>query len=68
MSDPLRTELARLLEWKDAHVDFDTAVADVPAEIFPEHMCISQPDILECPDGSRFRHRRVLLARCREVL
>jgi uncharacterized damage-inducible protein DinB len=30
--EPLRAHLERLLDWEDAHVGFDRAVADVPAE------------------------------------
>jgi hypothetical protein len=32
-SDPLRTHLPRLLDWHDAHVDFDTAVKDLAPEL-----------------------------------
>ena len=30
-TDPLRTQLLRLLTWEEAHVGFDKAVAGVPA-------------------------------------
>ena len=57
----LRDHLRRLLDWHDAHVDFDTAVADMPpdrAGVRPdglpysawellEHMRLAQRDILE---------------------
>jgi uncharacterized damage-inducible protein DinB len=31
MADPLRKPLVRILDWEDAHVNFDRAVDDVPA-------------------------------------
>lgn len=57
----LRTQLARLLDWEDAHVGFDTAVADIPAGSrgtqpsglpyspwqLLEHLRITQHDILD---------------------
>ena len=61
----LRDHLRRLLDWHDAHVDFDTAVADMPpdrAGVRPdglpysawqllEHMRLAQRDILDfCRD------------------
>jgi hypothetical protein len=63
--DKLRSHLTRLLKWKDAHVDFDTAVKGVPPRfrgIQPpavpyslwqllEHLRIAQRDILDfCRD------------------
>jgi uncharacterized damage-inducible protein DinB len=62
--DALRGHLRRLLDWSDAHVSFDEAVAAIPAEArlkrasFPhscwellEHLRITQLDILEfCRD------------------
>ena len=60
MSDKaVREVLARLLDWEDAHVGFDTAVADVPEEVrgrragahspweLVEHMRLAQHDILD---------------------
>jgi hypothetical protein len=32
MSDALRTELARLLAWEDAHVGFDAAIGGIPTD------------------------------------
>lgn len=32
-TDVLRQHLSRLLTWRDAHVDFDAAVADLPPEL-----------------------------------
>ena len=60
-ADPLRAQLARMLEWEDAHVSFDRAVEDVPAKqrgIVPpgfawslwqlvEHIRLTQSDILD---------------------
>jgi len=31
-SDPLREQLARLLDWHEAHVDFDRAIKGIPAD------------------------------------
>lgn len=59
--DALRAQLARMLDWKDAHVGFDAAVDGIPAELrgrranglphspweLLEHMRIAQRDILE---------------------
>ena len=59
--DPLRTQLARLLVWEEAHVGFDTAVDGIPPaqrgalargfEHSPwqlvEHMRLAQKDILD---------------------
>jgi hypothetical protein len=57
----LRTHLASLLSWHDAHADFDTAVADLPDDLrgrvprgapysiwqLVEHLRIAQHDILD---------------------
>src|SRR5919201_6602427 len=59
--DLLRTHLQRLLDWQDAHVNFDAAVEGIPPELrgrqpeglpyspwqLLEHMRIAQHDILE---------------------
>jgi uncharacterized damage-inducible protein DinB len=59
--DPLREHLRRLLDWEDAHVGFDTAVAKVPRALrgtvpegaahslwqLLEHLRICQFDILD---------------------
>jgi len=58
--DTLRAHLTRLLSWRDAHADFDAAVADLPPDIrgvvppglpyspwqLVEHMRLTQADIL----------------------
>ena len=55
----VRELVARLLAWEDAHVGFDTAVADIPEELrgqrtgahsaweLVEHMRLAQHDILD---------------------
>ena len=57
----IRRQLAAILEWKDAHVDFDTAVAGIPVDLrgtrppglpysaweLLEHLRITQHDILD---------------------
>lgn len=43
--DPLRQHLSRLLDWHDAHVTFDDAVADLP----PEHRGIAPPGVPYTP-------------------
>ena len=65
ITDALRDQVARILDWHDAHVDFDQAVKDVPAGqrgVVPagsayslwqlvEHLRLAQHDILEfCVD------------------
>ena len=65
MSDPIRTHIVKLLGWEEAHVGFDTAVADLPrplrgrrVEGFPhsawelvEHIRLAQRDLLDfCRD------------------
>ena len=65
MSDPIRAHIVKLLGWDEAHVGFDTAVADLPpalrgrrVEGFPhsawelvEHLRLAQRDLLDfCRD------------------
>lgn len=59
--DPLRAHLIRLLDWHDAHVDFDAAVKDLAPELrgvrpaglpyspwrLLEHLRLTQRDILD---------------------
>ena len=68
--DPLRQQLVRLLDWEDAHVGFDMAVGDIPAdkrgsraqgfEHSPwqllEHMRIAQKDILDFSVSRTYVH------------
>ena len=68
--DPLRAQLVRFLDWEEAHVGFDKAVAGIPAdkrgglaagfEHSPwgllEHMRISQEDILDFCVNPKYVH------------
>lgn len=68
----LRQQLARLLDWEEAHVGFDAAVADIPDALratqpadlpyspwqLLEHIRLTQRDIVEfCQDGD-YRERQ----------
>ncbi|HEY1375836.1 MAG TPA: DinB family protein [Gemmataceae bacterium] len=58
---PLREHLTKLLDWRDAHADFDAAVADLPPDVrgkvptglpyspwqLLEHLRLAQRDILD---------------------
>ena len=69
-SDPLRVQLARALDWEEAHVGFDKALDDIPVdkqgarapgfEHSPwellEHMRIAQEDILDFCVNSKYVH------------
>ena len=60
MNDPLRSHLVRLLDWEEAHVNFDKAVEGIPADRrgtvvegvehspwqLVEHMRLAQADLL----------------------
>ena len=65
MSDPIRDHIVKLLGWEEAHVGFDTAVADLSAELrgrrvpgfahsaweLVEHLRLAQRDLLDfCRD------------------
>lgn len=67
MNDALRTHLLRLLDWQDAHSNFDSAIKDLPPELrgkqpqglpyspwqLVEHLRFTQRDILDfCRDSS----------------
>ena len=68
--DSLRAQLVRLLDWEEAHVGFDRAVADIPidkrgaqppgCEHSPwqllEHMRIAQQDILDFSVNRTYAH------------
>ena len=72
MSDPLRAHLVRLLDWDEAHVSFDKALAGLPVEIrgsrargfehspweLLEHLRIAQADILEFCVNASYVHDR----------
>ena len=65
----LREQLRRLLAWEDAHVGFDRAVADIPADLrgrqpagvpysawqLLEHLRITQHDILDFCRNADYR-------------
>jgi len=66
MTDQIRAHIIKLLEWEDAHVDFDTAVEDLPAALrgrrvpgfahspweLLEHLRLAQRDLLDfCRDS-----------------
>lgn len=67
----LRDHVARLLAWEDAHVSYDTAVADIPAELrgvrpahlpysaweLIEHLRLAQEDILDFCRNPEYRER-----------
>jgi len=69
-TDAIRDHLVRALDWEDAHVSFDTAVADIPADkrgtIAPgfahslwqlvEHIRLAQEDILEFCVNAKYAH------------
>ena len=57
---PLREHLAKLLDWRDAHADFDAAVADFPPRlrgVRPEGLPYSAWQLLE---HLRFTQRDIL--------
>jgi len=68
----LRTHLSRLLEWHDAHVDFDAAVKNVPPALrgrvpegtphspwqLVEHIRIAQHDILDFCVNPRYEEMK----------
>jgi hypothetical protein len=67
----IRDHVARLLSWKEAHVGFDAAVADVPPTVrgsqpsglhspwqLVEHLRIAQHDILDFCRNSDYKEMR----------
>ena len=68
--DALRAQLADFLNWKNAHVDFDSAVKGVPPRLrgvvpkgfahslwqLVEHMRIAQSDILDFCVNPKYEH------------
>jgi hypothetical protein len=72
MADPLREQLARLLEWKEAHAGFDKAVEGIPlaaqgtvppgfehsAWQLLEHIRIAQEDILDFTVNPKYEEKR----------
>ena len=71
-SNALRAQLARLLDWQEAHVDFDTAIAELPPPArgrtvdgvphsiwqLVEHLRIAQHDILDFCVNTRYREMK----------
>lgn len=69
-NDAVRDHLARVLDWEDAHVGFDTAVTGVPPEArgtrppgfehsawqLLEHIRIAQDDILDFCMNAKYAH------------
>jgi uncharacterized damage-inducible protein DinB len=69
-TDAIREQLIRVLDWEDAHVGFDKAVANIPPEQrgarpqgfehspwqLLEHMRIAQDDILEFCVNPKYEH------------
>jgi uncharacterized damage-inducible protein DinB len=69
-SDPLRAQLARVLDWEEAHVGFDKAVEGIPAdrrgarapgfEHSPwqilEHLRLAQQDLLDFCVNASYAH------------
>ena len=70
-SDVLREQLARILDWEEAHVGFDKAVAGIPPEKrgaraagfdhspwqLLEHLRLAQEDILDFCVNPKYEHR-----------
>lgn len=68
--DPLRSQLVRLLDWEEAHIGFDKAVADLPAAMrgaqvagfehspwqLLEHLRLAQKDLLDFSVNPRYVH------------
>lgn len=68
----LRRQLAQLLDWEDAHVGFDAAIAGIPEALqgvqpaglpyspwqLLEHIRLAQRDILEFCEDPAYRERR----------
>jgi hypothetical protein len=72
VADPLREQLAHLLEWKESHAGFDKAVDGVPFELqgrvpagfqhsawqLLEHLRIAQEDILDFSVNANYGHKK----------
>ena len=70
--EALREQLVRILDWEEAHVGFEKAIADLPADkrgaLAPgfehsvwqllEHMRIAQEDILDFCVNAKYQHTR----------
>ena len=72
MNDALREFLAKVLDWQEAHARFDTAIADLPAELrgtrpegsphsvweLVEHIRLTQRDILDFCRDENYEERK----------
>jgi uncharacterized damage-inducible protein DinB len=72
VADPLREQLAHLLEWKEAHAGFDKAVDGMPFELqgkvpaslehsawqLLEHIRLAQEDILDFTVNANYAHKQ----------
>jgi uncharacterized damage-inducible protein DinB len=70
--DPLRDQIARFLDWGDAHADFDQAVKGIAPRLrgvvpkglpysvwqLVEHLRIAQADILEFCVSAKYREKK----------
>lgn len=70
MNNPLRDQLVRLLDWEEAHVGFDKAVAGIPPDLrgaraagfehspwqLLEHLRLAQKDLLDFCLDTRYVH------------
>jgi hypothetical protein len=70
--DPLREQLARFLDWEEAHATFDKAVANLPLNLqgavppgfehsawqLLEHLRIAQADIYDFCVNPKYRHQK----------
>jgi uncharacterized damage-inducible protein DinB len=70
--DPIRDHLVRLLDWEEAHVSFDKAVAGLPPAVrgvrpagldhsvweLVEHLRIAQADLLDFAVNAKYVHQR----------
>lgn len=71
-SDVIRQHLMRALDWEDAHVSFDRAIADIPPDMrgarapgfahspweLLEHLRLAQEDILDFCVNASYTHDR----------
>ena len=72
MSDALREQIARLLDWQEAHAGFDKAVSGIPHALqgtvptgfehsawqLLEHLRIAQEDILDFSVNPTYAHKK----------
>lgn len=72
MADPLREQLARLLDWKEAHAGFDKAVEGIPFDLqgrippgfqysawqLLEHIRLAQDDIYDFSVNANYKEKK----------